>query len=101
MHPICNKCGDEITIQGLIALNRLISHCKGVDPTPEYLIKLRYLQCNICKTTWCCQECAIEDDALSHEDFDKMEDEDRPDIIVMIECCKCTSKKRSWEDRDD
>lgn len=96
----CNKCGHKITIECRIALNRLLANCKGIDPTPGHLIKIHYLQCKICKTIWCCQECAIEDDALSHEDFDKMDDEDRPEIVT-IECCRCTGKKRSWEERDE
>ena len=54
--------------------------------------------CSECKRGWCCLECAVNDDAVSRADFDRLDDaEDRP-LVDFIHCCRCSGAKPSWQD---
>ena len=57
--------------------------------------------CKKCKIRWCCCECAIECDALDHEYFDMIYDNEgsTPNEYKVI-CCKCSGNKPSWTDRE-
>jgi hypothetical protein len=62
---------------------------------------MKTISCSICGKEWSCLETAIEADAVDHDDFDRIWDDEDGVEPRVIKCCHCTGKKRSWEDRDE
>jgi len=90
----CNKCGMKIGVGVKItplaeAKEKGVPHVESVETA--YLVK-----CSICDIEWCCLECAVEDDAVNYNDFNRGY-EGKSDEPFVIKCCHCTKQKRSWE----
>lgn len=66
----------------------------GYDTTD--LPRLNMITCSLCGNEWEDVETCVEDNALDHESFDRIDD-DEESTHFTIECCKCTGKKCSWQ----
>ena len=95
MSKLCAKCNSKVGI-GLKLTPLYEAIEKGV-PHIEAVSTDYFVQCSLCETEWCCLGCAIEDDAVSHADFNRHDRQENHKEPFIIECCRCTGKKRSWE----
>jgi hypothetical protein len=94
----CAKCGYKLGVGIKVTP---IAEAKAKSVPHIEAVKTNYvIKCSVCDTQWCCLECAVEYDAISHDDFDRIAENDNYDEPFVVECCNCTGKTRSWEDRE-